>query len=297
MNKDLISVIVPVYNDEKYLGECIDSVLKQSYKNFELILINDGSTDNTLSIMNKYKSLDNRIVVIDKANEGPSAARNDGLDIAKGQYISFLDSDDIFLSEDYLKLLYEKLIEYDADKAICYMTKFDDNTIPTIEEYDIKMDWTTGKTILMNKLPYFLVGNTLSYLFKKEDFDNLRFPVGHIMEDNAILHRLLLKSEKIAIVNKTIYAYRKKPLSLTRSNTPHLFYISGYYAYNDRIAYYRENNEQELLEQAIRDKKDFLTKQFIGAIKSNTVDQIPEDIRLTSDEIIQAYINRGCHVE
>lgn len=106
----LISVIVPVYNVEKYLNECIESVLKQTYKNFELLLIDDGSSDSSPKICDDYAKQDERVKVVHKQNAGVSAARNTGLDIAKGEYVTFIDSDD-FVSEDYLQLLLQNMLD------------------------------------------------------------------------------------------------------------------------------------------------------------------------------------------
>ena len=118
MEKDLISVIVPVYNIEKYLPRCIDSILDQTYKNWEAIFVNDGSTDNSLKILEEYKKSDGRIKIIDKKNAGSGAARNDGIETSKGKYIAFLDSDDWY-EEDFLEKLYNNLIENSSDVSMC----------------------------------------------------------------------------------------------------------------------------------------------------------------------------------
>ena len=121
----MISIIVPVYNAELYLDRCINSVLNQTYKEFELILIDDGSTDSSLSICYDYASKDSRIVVLSKKNEGAGLARNEGLKIAKGDYIGFVDSDD-YISPDMYREMYRKAIENDADIVQCGYLKVDE---------------------------------------------------------------------------------------------------------------------------------------------------------------------------
>lgn len=115
--KQLISIIIPIYNTQQYLSRCLESVINQTYKNLEIILINDGATDNSLSICQKYKSKDSRIVLLNQQNSGQALARNNALDIAKGDYIAFIDSDD-WVSLDYIQALYNHVFSYSADIAI-----------------------------------------------------------------------------------------------------------------------------------------------------------------------------------
>ena len=118
----IISVIVPVYNVEEYLERCVDSILRQTYTNLEVILVDDGSTDNCPQICEQYASFDKRVRVIHQSNGGLFAARNAGIDAAKGEYLSFIDSDD-FISEDMYTSLYGNLKKYDADIAACGMER------------------------------------------------------------------------------------------------------------------------------------------------------------------------------
>ena len=123
---DEISVIIPIYNVEKYLEKCIDSVLAQTYRNIEIILVDDGSTDKCADICDSYLKKDSRVKVIHKVNGGLSSARNAGLDIAEGDFISFVDSDD-FIEKEMLEKLYEALMEADADMAVCNFRWIDTN--------------------------------------------------------------------------------------------------------------------------------------------------------------------------
>ena len=136
----LISIIIPVYNVEKYLSECIESVINQTYKNLEIILVNDGSTDSCPQICEEYAAKDNRIKVIHKKNGGLSDARNIGLKQATGALISFVDSDDL-LSLDFCQRLLDALIESDADIVECDFVKFEEETeeINEVEETDFEL--------------------------------------------------------------------------------------------------------------------------------------------------------------
>ena len=115
--EELISVVVPVYNVEKYIDKCINSIINQTYKNLEIILVDDGSPDNCGNICDEYAKKDNRIIVIHKENGGLSDARNTGIEVSKGKYITFIDSDD-YISDNYVSFLYNLIIEYKADISI-----------------------------------------------------------------------------------------------------------------------------------------------------------------------------------
>ncbi len=117
-NEPIISVIIPVYNTEEYLPRCLDSILNNTYKNLQVICVNDGSVDNSLRILNEYASKDSRVLVIDKENEGVSVARNVGLEYAQGEYISFIDSDD-WIHNNYFELLYKESIKNSVDVICC----------------------------------------------------------------------------------------------------------------------------------------------------------------------------------
>lgn len=131
-----ISVIVPIYNVERYLSECINSILRQTFSDFECILVNDGSTDICGEICNNYQKIDNRIQIIHQSNKGVSAARNIGINIAKGEYITFIDSDDI-IHHSYLYYLYNTAKKYNTDLVQCFYTQFTKNK-PTDQDIDIR---------------------------------------------------------------------------------------------------------------------------------------------------------------
>ena len=210
---DLISIIVPVYNVDKYLNKCIDSIVNQTYKNLEIILINDGSTDNSGKICDEYANKDNRIKVIHKANGGISDARNKGLNIAKGEYIAFLDSDDC-VEYDYI----ESLAKYaDINTIVCCGYK-------RIKEKEVKVH--AIKDILKLNRKYFfnqyllfeLSANSKGYinpignymwnkLYPAWVFNNVRFPIGRTFEDIYISMKLFDKINNFVILPYAKYNY------------------------------------------------------------------------------------------
>ncbi|WP_312336631.1 glycosyltransferase family 2 protein [Anaerospora hongkongensis] len=210
-----ISIIVPVYKVEKYLHKCINSILTQTFKDFELILVNDGSPDNCGTICDEYSQKDHRVVVIHKKNGGLSDARNAGLDIARGKYIGFVDSDD-YIEKDMYELLYTNIIEVDADISICGIFHCYGNKI--------KKTTTTIKRVCdqIESIEEVLSGKNVgvhacSKLYKKFLFDNARYPVGHIIEDAFIVLDLLSQVKKVVIDSTPKYYYFHRENSITMS--------------------------------------------------------------------------------
>lgn len=203
-----ISIIMPIYNVEKYLTRSIESVINQTFSNFELILVNDGSTDRCREICYKYKNIDERIILIDKENGGVSSARNSGLDIAKGEYIYFIDSDDC-IDEDAIEYLYKLSINYNADIS-CYKAKTYKNEILQTklnlnEEIDIYDREDIIKEYAQNGKFLYSVWNKL---FKSKLFTNVRFSQDiRYAEDALINYYLFSKSDRLVMSNLQKYNY------------------------------------------------------------------------------------------
>lgn len=220
----LISVIVPVYNVEKYLVECVESIIKQTYKNLEIILVNDGSTDSSLSICIKYKELDSRIIVVDKINGGSSSARNAGIKLATGDYLFFIDSD------DYLNDLYgiEKIvnsIDYDYDVVNYKYKKYDELTkkvfecLPTPnygELLSISDNKERIKWMILNSL---FISSACNKLIKRKFLieNNLYFDEYRLAEDIVWSFKLLLNANSITAINLDFYVYRQRWNSVSHS--------------------------------------------------------------------------------
>lgn len=229
MKNDLISVIVPVYKVEEYLPKCIESILNQTYKNIELILVDDGSPDNSPKICDEYASKDKRVKVIHKKNAGVSAARNDGINAASGKFITFVDSDDWIESEMYEKL-YEKQQEKDYDVVMCgFKLVMPDTTWFVIEES--KKDFCESKNVsyllrspnyvISGENRYSTVGNincyVVRFLYKKTIFDNIKFDKKLIyMEDVAILTQIFLNDNlSVGYIDDCMYNYLIRTSSLS----------------------------------------------------------------------------------
>lgn len=205
----LISVIIPIYNVESYLRRCLDSVLRQTYPNLEIILVDDGSPDNCPSICDEYATKDTRIIVIHKKNGGLSDARNAGLDICKGDYITFIDSDDS-ISHNYAEQLINVAVKNDADIAIGRMSN--------------------SKSIETNKTTIFspeeaLLGEfgsnpsafitSCGKLFKKELWSTIRFPLHKVHEDVFTTYLIFHKAKKIAFLDTILYNFFIREGSIT----------------------------------------------------------------------------------
>lgn len=207
--KRYISIIVPIYNVEKQLSECIESILNQTFMNFELILVDDGSPDKCGEICDEYEKKDKRIKVIHKKNGGLSDARNAGLDIAKGKYIGFVDSDDIIHPEMYERM-YNCINKYNADIVQCKFKKFktieDINKLSNITNDNI--EHYTSKEAIIDMIDNNKINvNIWNKLYKRELFESERFPKGKIHEDEFLTYKLIYKSNKVTYINEELYYY------------------------------------------------------------------------------------------
>lgn len=212
---ELISVIIPVYNVEPYIAECIESIQNQTYINLEIILVDDGSTDNSVDICDQYAAYDERIKVIHQENAGVSAARNTGIEAATGEYISFVDSDDYIgptLYEDMLKVLKE----HDLD--IIEFTAFRDKGGEIIEGCnDGSLEiFNRDEALKMAMHDCFVA--VWSQLYKRSAIDDVRFPVGRKFEDTAVSYRFIANTKRVGHINRCYYYYRLNPNSITQTS-------------------------------------------------------------------------------
>lgn len=216
-----VTIIIPVYNVEKYLSICIRSVVEQTYKNIEIILIDDGTKDNSGILCDSYVKIDNRIRVIHKENGGLSSARNVGIEIATGDYIFFLDSDD-YISENCISRLVSLMEEYDADISIIQMKYIPENADKESTEYEkeeIKiMDSETA--IEESLYQKFFTCCAPAKLYKRDVIGQVRFPFGKISEDLATCHLFLDNAQKIVYSNYYGYYYRQHESSIMHVFNP-----------------------------------------------------------------------------
>ncbi|EGP5645524.1 glycosyl transferase family 2 [Enterococcus faecium] len=210
-----ISIIVPVYKVEPYLRKCVDSILAQTFTDFEVILVDDGSPDNSGKICDEYASKDSRVRVIHKKNGGLSSARNAGIDVARGKYLGFVDSDD-YIEKDMYELLYDNIVKEQADLSICGVYDLYANREPKIltPQYMVLSKIEAMKMILEAKVVSVQAWNKL---YKKEIFDTIRYPEGVITEDAAVILPVLDKTEKVVIDTQQKYYYFHRENSITSS--------------------------------------------------------------------------------
>lgn len=201
----IISVVVPVYNVEAYLGKCINSIIKQSYKELDIILINDGSTDNSGEICENYKKIDSRISVINKENGGQSDARNVGIKNAKGEFITFIDSDD-YITTNYISSLFGLLKQYNADISIVsyyYVTS------------KRKIDNSTGEVSVMDSkiaIRRMLLDDGFDMgpwakMYRTDYFKKINFPVGKFFEDSLTTYQIFAEADRIVLGSEPLYYY------------------------------------------------------------------------------------------
>lgn len=211
--KKNVSIIVPVYKVEKYLAKCVDSILNQTYKNFELILVDDGSPDNCGKICDEYAMKDERIRVFHKENGGLSDARNYGIKKAKCEWIVFIDSDD-YIKEDYIETLI-KICEDDCQIGIVSYSYIYEDYKEKKYSHKNKIKKYNSKEALITML-YQKEFDTAAWgkIYKRELFDEIEFPVGKIYEDISTIYRVILKSDKVAYCNSKKYMYLQRKDSI-----------------------------------------------------------------------------------
>lgn len=226
MSNDLISIITPVYNTGLFLERCLNSIINQSYTNWELILVNDGSTDNSRDICYSFAQKDNRIIYLEQSNQGQAVARNKALDIIKGKYICFVDSDD-WIDPNFIKYLYEAIDNNSAQIAMCAHCITDNKRneivyVPTV--LDILSCGDFKNKLIKDEIRSYLCDK----IFIKNIFDDIRFTPGIFYEDYHFYNKILsyIKSN-IPVVNKPLYFYYQRFSSTV--HTRNLKHIIDFY--------------------------------------------------------------------
>lgn len=244
----LISVIVPVYNVENYLDRCVDSIVNQTYKNLEIILVDDGSTDSSGRKCDEWKKKDNRILVVHKKNGGLSDARNAGLEVANGTYIGFVDSDD-FISLDMYMILLRTMIETNSDIVECNRRSFTDSDIiheANTDSFSVEV-FDTEKALLELILERKLKQTAWNKLYQRQIITTL-FEVGKINEDEYWTYQIFGKANTIAAVNAELYYYYQRESSIMHEKYS-IKRLDGVIARKERLVYI-ENNYPNLFNQA-----------------------------------------------
>lgn len=243
MSSPLVSIIVPIYKVEPYLRRCLDSIVNQTYTNLEIILVDDGSPDGCPQICDEYAAKDNRIVVIHKENGGLSDARNAGLDICKGEYISFVDSDD-WVDEKYIEALFYIINKENADISICSYNSFIDGDNLTPQHFkDLQhyVLWDSHET-LIRLCAEDTQGLMAAWgkIYKKEIFKSIRFPKGKLYEDVYVNYKLYSLCQKICFINIPLCHYRIRKNSIMTNTKGTLYDIE---ARVERYLFLKEKKE------------------------------------------------------
>lgn len=218
MDGKMVSVIVPIYNTEQYLKKCIDSILGQSYDKLEIILVNDGSTDGSLAKCKEYEASDSRIMVVDKNNGGLSSARNAGLEVCNGDYITFVDSDD-YLEKDAIEVLIKTANQCCADIVSMKLRPVDKNYEPLINyTNDYTYDKVSGRDYLIGIFERKKSCSICDKLFSAKIWEDRRFELNTLNEDFLLLSRMLLDINCVVVeINYYGYNYYTRSFSISRS--------------------------------------------------------------------------------
>lgn len=254
MTEGLISVIMPVYNAQIYLERAVRSVMTQSYRNLEILLVDDGSKDSSGEICDRLAQEDSRIKVIHQENRGPSAARNRGVDASSGEYITFVDNDDL-LNKDFVKVLYELVKKHGCDIGL---TK----SYPFLDEDKIQQEDMNAECIIMDHVQ--LSGHlldmgwtglavTMAKLFRRELFEGIRFREDRIIaDDDSTIYLLFWRSDRSVLFPTPLYYYRsKRKGSITHSDYS-LSWLTGVDAFRERMEFYEAKGERILYAKAMR---------------------------------------------
>lgn len=259
MNNDLITIVVPVYNVERYLYKCVNSIINQTYKNMEIILVDDGSTDKSSLICDELAKQDSRIVVLHKQNGGLSSARNAGIEFAKGKYIGFIDSDD-YIDERMFELLHNALIDNNADLSVCNYSWVNEDGVAFNSTnlsscvYDAKE--VLEKYLLDDMASWVIACNKL---YNIHLFCDIKYPVGKINEDSFVIHKILDKCTTIATTEESLYMYLQRSDSIMNSSfkLSSLDVVESHY---DRTEYY--------LNSSLNNRYEVATKSLLKSLSS-----------------------------
>lgn len=248
MNDIKVSIIIPIYNASDVLERCISSVLKQTYQNIEVLLIDDGSRDKSGDLCDEFAGQDKRIRVFHKENGGVSSARNLGLENSTGQYIMFVDSDD-YCSDILVEELVNEIINNDVQMVICNYIDFSKD-IPNIEYTDAtrKKEYMESMDVLWRMRSNEGMRYTAPWgkLYSKSLFHEIRYPIGRISEDEATTYKLIDKCNKIAVIKDVLYFYYVGNVNSITSDRKYFLNFDIYKAYEEQEKYFRKRGYDEL---------------------------------------------------
>lgn len=261
--KPLISIIVPVYNAQLYLDRCIKSLLNQTYINIEIILINDGSTDNSGKLCDDYSLGDSRIKVIHQINKGAAEAKNIGLDSCSGEYISFVDSDD-FINRTYIETLYQLIIHYEADLVQCLFQTGSNNQFYYKNQKKPKIIVFNENEIFKSKYYKAVVWGKL---YKKDLFMHIRFVNNRRIDDEGVSYKNYYLANKVILTTEQLYYYYQSPNSIMRSSKK--IELDFMDTFEERLVYFKNCGEKVLYDLSVEKYCIVLMLNYMSAYKNS----------------------------
>lgn len=290
--KELVSIIVPVYNVEKYIDKCLNSLVNQSYKNIEIIVVNDGSKDNSQQIIDEYKKNYSKLIKsFIKKNGGLSDARNYGIEKSSGEYLAFIDSDD-YIDKDYVKDLYNSIKKNNSDIAVCGVVD-EYNELQKKKVYKNYIPEKCGN-ILDDPRQLFNRASACNKLFKKSLFKDksMRFEKGKIYEDLCLIPKICLKADRISYVDKPLYNYviRGGSIMIGANLEKNLDII---FVFDSIINYFKKENVYCKLEKEIEYLaiEHIMVATVLRVISISKVSKIKENIKVYGDYINDNFPN------
>lgn len=292
-----LSIIVPVYNVEPYLRRCIDSILAQTFTDFELILVDDGSPDNCPAICDEYAEKDSRIVVIHKQNGGLSDARNAGLDIARGEYIGFVDSDD-FIHPQMYECLINAQAKSNADIVICNSIFVDEEGHPLNHSFSPLSDSPSSGMEILNtykddvsiNVHYIVVWNKI---YERSLWSNIRFPLGKINEDEYVFHHIIGGAKKVVSVSDQLYYYRQTPGSIMNKHYD-IRRFDAFGAFADRIKFFLSHKLNDEAVTLLSYYYETLRLKYFSIPKNDETKAKLLEVRKTARKHLFTYLLK-CH--
>ena len=285
-----VSVVLPIYNVAQYLDKCLSSVINQTYKNIEIICVNDCSPDNSLNIIKLFQKIDSRIILVDrKQNGGLSAARNSGLDVATGDYVYFLDSDD-YIDEDYIEKMVDAAIKSKADVVLNTSIKAETEEkssqhFPGRTYNDISHEYIDAKPAILN-----IIWNTWAHLWKKSFLDKIhaRFPEGYIIEDQYFQAITYIHLDKVYVIRESLYHYIIRDTSIIGKLKSDSFY-TNLKILNKIFDYYEDNKLLDSLHN-VRMLTDWILPEY-NEKRREQLEELKKYFKR-----IEPFVNQNCHL-
>lgn len=264
-----ISVVVPVYKVESYLDRCVQSILNQTFTDFELILVDDGSPDGCPAMCDEYAKKDSRVVVIHQENGGLSAARNAGIDWAfensDSEWLTFIDSDD-WVHVDMLKVLYEEAVQNNVDISICDFYRLS-QVAPFVDFIELNTQVMTPEDFYVHRLR--LADIAVGKLYKRRLFESIRYPLSYLFEDSWVTYRLVFSLDRVAVIDKELYCYFINENSISQAKWT-VGCMREIEAHEQQLLFFAKNHYSRALTKSIECYLYILMKQLTSIEQSAT---------------------------